>query len=165
MLLRPLHLFVLSLLCVIGNGCSTNDPDFCSLLLVAEVAEFDADVIASEMGLRGEGTQTHYCIYSTDSKEEVFLLSMGVATKNQPYNILQTYIPYMDGENNVELIEGVGNSAAALFSNDNASDRFRMLLANGDKWSVTIRAKSVSDKNATEFTVLMDLANKALSRF
>jgi hypothetical protein len=71
----------------------------------------------------------------------------------------------MEGENRVEMIDGLGLSAAALFSDDEETDRLRFLLANGDDWSVTIRAKGVSDTQSEKFALLKNLGNKALSRF
>lgn len=161
----PLQMLAIILLCSLGNGCTGGDLDFCSLVSLKEVLEFDADVVSSQMGMRGKSAPTRYCIYSNSNNEEVFLLSIGNPTKNPPYEILQTYLPYMDGENNVEIIDGIGNSAAALFSDDYETDKFRILIANGDKWSVTIRAHGIRDVNADKFIVLKELANKALSRF
>ena len=149
----------------ICSACSGGDLDFCSLLSLEEVRELDPDVISSEMGIRGKTAPTQYCVYSNSSDEEVFLLSIGNPTKNSPYRILQTYVPLMEGENNVVLISGIGKSAAALFSDDYESDKFRLLIANGDNWSVSIRAKGIHDENTSKFSVLKEMANKALSRF
>ena len=116
------------------------------------------------MGVRGKAA-TRYCVYSNSNNEEVFLLSIGNPTKNSPYDILKTYLPYMEGDNDVEMVKGIGNAAAALFSDDYETDRFRILIANGDEWSTTIRAKGISDTDSDKFIVLKELANKALSRF
>jgi len=163
--ISPLKLLALTILCSLGNGCTSSDPDFCSLLSLGEVLEFDADVVSSQMGMRGKSAPTQYCIYSNSNNEEVFLLSIGNPTKNPPYKILKTYIPYMEGKNNFVIIKDIGNSAAALFSDDYETDKFRILLANSDDWSVTIRAKGISEKDSDKFIVLKELANKALSRF
>ena len=95
----------------------------------------------------------------------MFLLSIGNPTKNLPYDILQTFSRYMEGENSVEMVVDVGNSAAALFSDDYEVDRFRILIANSNDWSVTVRAKGVSSKYSENFDVLKTLANRALNRF
>jgi hypothetical protein len=160
----PIRFTANALLCLLILGCSS-DPDFCSLLSINEVQTFDADIVSGEMGVRGETFPTRYCIYKDTIDEEVLLLSIGNPTKNLPYYILQTYIPYMEGENRVEMIDGLGQSAAALFSEDEQTDRLRFLLANGVEWSVTIRAKGVSDTQSEKFTLLKNLGNKALSRF
>ena len=165
MSINTLRSLAIALPCFIGNGCTSGDLDFCSLLSINEVMELDSDVVSSRMGMSGGSTPTNYCFYSNSNNEDVFQLSMGNPTKNSPYKILQTYLPYMEGENNVELIEGIGNSAAALFSDDYKKDKFRILIANGDKWSVTIRAKNIDDEYSEKFIALKDLANKALSRF
>lgn len=165
MKISPLQILAIVLLCIFGNGCTSSDLDFCSLLSLREVLELDSDVVSSQMSIRGDIAPTRYCIYSNSNNEEVFLLSIGNPTKNSPDEILQTYLPYMTGENNVEIIEGIGGSAAALFSDDYETDRFRILIANGDKWSVTIRASGISDENSDKFIVLKELGNKALSRF
>ena len=160
-----LKILFMVLLCSGGAGCTSSDPDFCRLLSLREVMELDSDVMSSEMGVRGKGAPTRYCVYSDSNNEEVFLLSIGNPTKNPPYDILKTYLPYMDGENSVERVEGTGIAAAALFSDDYEADRFRILIANGDKWSVTIRAKGIPDTDSEKFVALKGLANKALSRF
>lgn len=116
------------------------------------------------MGERGS-IPARYCIYKNVDGEDVFLLSIGNRTKNMPHEILQTYVPLMEGENEVEIVDGVGNTAAALFSDDDEQDKLRILIANGDKWSITVRAWGVSDKNSTKFRKVKELANKALSRF
>ena len=90
---------------------------------------------------------------------------MGNPTKNSPYKILQTYLPFMEGENRVERVERIGNSAAALFSHDYESDKFRILIANSDNWSITLRAQGITQKYSYKFLVLKDLADKTLSRF
>lgn len=162
---RSVHFLALILSCLIGKGCTSGDLDFCSLLSLEEVAQFDATVASSEMGSRNITAPTQYCIYTNSENEEVFLLSIGNATKNPPYDILKTYFPDAEGTDMVERIDGVGNSAAALFSDDYEMDRFRILIANGDKWSTTVRAKGVRDKDSNKFLVLKELANKALSRF
>lgn len=154
----------LIVLCASGTGCTSSDPDFCRLLSLSEVLELDSDVISSQMGVRGKAA-TRYCVYSNSNNEEVFLLSIGNPTRNSPYDILKTYLPYMEGDNNVEMVKGIGNAAAALFSDDYETDRFRILIANSDEWSTTIRAKGISDTDSDKFIVLKELANKALSRF
>jgi hypothetical protein len=161
----PMRFTANALLCLLVLGCSSGDPDFCSLLSINEVQTFDAGIVSGEMGVRGETFPTRYCIYRNTIDEEVLLLSIGNPTKNLPYYILQTYVPYMEGENRVEMIDGLGLSAAALFSDDEETDRLRFLLANGDDWSVTIRAKGVSDTQSEKFALLKNLGNKALSRF
>lgn len=159
-----LKILVLIALCASGAGCTSSDPDFCKLLSLREVLELDSDIVSSQMGVRGKAP-TRYCIYSNSNSEEVFLLSIGNPTKNPPYEILKTYLPYMEGDNTVEMVQGIGRAAAALFSDDYETDRFRILIANGDEWSTTIRAKGISDTDSDEFAVLKELANKALSRF
>lgn len=156
---------LLALVCFLGSGCGGADPDFCSLLSVDEVATFNPDVVASKVEVRGKNAPTRYCIYTTHSNEEVFFLSIGTATKNVPTVILQTYAAYMEGENSVVTVPGVGNSAAALFSADYPGDRFRMLIANNDKWSVTVRAKGIDSEDSPRFATVKKLANRALSRF
>lgn len=163
--IKPLRIPVVLLMCSIGYGCTSGDLDFCSLLSIREVMELDSDVVSSRMGIAGESTPTQYCFYSNSNNDDVFQFSIGNPTSNTPYKILRTYLAYMEGDNNVELIEGAGNSAAALFSDDYETDKFRILIANGDKWSVTIRAKNIDDKHSGKFMVLKELANKALSRF
>lgn len=159
------RVLILSLIFLAVNGCSGGKPEFCSLLTMEEVAQFDPTIISSEMGVRSPETPTHYCIYKNSQNQEVFLLSVGAATKNLPYNILKTFFPDTGGTDTVVLVEGVGTSAAALFSDDYPADRFRILIANGDKWSVTIRASGIPDEDSARFQVLKDLANKALTRF
>jgi hypothetical protein len=162
---RLFHLLTLTFFCLVCQGCTSSELDFCTLLSLEEVAQFDSDVVSGQMGIRNKTTPTQYCIYKNSMSEEVFLLSIGTPTRNLPYNILKTYFPNSEGTDKVELIEGVGNSAAALFSDDYGADRFRILIANGDKWSITIRAKGIIDKNSDKFFVLKELANKALTRF
>jgi hypothetical protein len=162
---RPQHILAILFLCFTGTGCSSADLDFCSLLSLSEVMELDPDVESSRMGIAGESAPTHYCFYRDSNNVDVFQFSMGNPTRNPPYKILQTYLGHMEGDNNVEHIEGVGNSAAALFSDEYETDKFRILIANGDKWSVTIRAKNIDDVSSEKFPVLKELANKALSRF
>lgn len=159
-----MQILVLVLLSLLGSACTEKRLDFCNLLSVSEVQEFDRKVISHEMGERGS-IATRYCIYKNVDGEEVFLLSVGNRTKNMPHEILQTYVPLMEGENEVEIVDGVGNTAAALFSDDYEKDKFRILIANNDKWSVTVSAIGVSDKNSTKFRKVKELANKALSRF
>jgi hypothetical protein len=162
---RAFRLLTLAVVLFAAKGCTGGKLDFCTLLTMEEVARFDSDIISSEMGVRNPEAPTNYCIYKNNKNEDVFLLSIGTATKNLPYNILKTYFPGDAGTDTVELIEGVGTSAAALFSDDYPADRFRILIANGDEWSVTIRAKGIRDKDSERFLVLKDLANKALTRF
>lgn len=97
--------------------------------------ELDTDVVSSQMGIRGKTAPTRYCIYNNSNNEEVFLLSMGNPTKNSPYDILQTYFPNTGVTDDVKLIEDTWSSAAALFSDDYETDKFRILIANSDKWS------------------------------
>jgi hypothetical protein len=163
--IKPVRILAILLLCSIANGCTSRDLDFCSLLSPSEVMELDPDVVSSHMGVAGKSTKTHYCFYENSNNENVFQFSMGNPTKNPPYKILQTYLPLMEGKNKVERIDGIGNSAAALFSDDYETDKFRILIANGDKWSITIRAKGIEDEYSNKFLVLKELANKALSRF
>ena len=165
MKIRQLPILVLVLLSSLGGGCTEKRLDFCNLLSVSEVQEFDRKVVSDEMGERGSVARTRYCIYKNVDDEEVFLLSIGNPTTHLPHEILQTYVPFMEGENEVEIVDGVGNTAAALFSDDFEKDKFRILFANGDKWSVTVRALGVSDKNSTKFLKVKELANRALSRF
>ena len=160
----PTRISVLALVTLFGGACTEKGVDFCNLLSVSEVQEFDRKVISHEMGERG-GVATRYCIYKNVDGEEVFLLSIGNRTKNMPHEMLQTYVPLMEGENEVEIVDGVGNTAAALFSEDDEKNKLRILIANGDKWSITVRAWGVSDKNSTKFRKVKELANKALSRF
>jgi len=162
---KPFHILILISLSLIGGGCTSNKLDFCSLLSLEEVSEFNADVVSSQMGVRGEETPTRYCVYKTKNNDEVFLLSIGNPTKNLPYDILQTFSLHMDGVNSVEMVIDVGNSAAALFSDDFETDKFRILIANSSDWSVTIRAKGVSSKYSEKFSTLKKLANTALERF
>jgi len=117
------------------------------------------------MGVRGGETPTNYCIYKNASSEEVFLLSIGNPTKNLPYDILQTFSGYMEGGNMVEMVVDVGTSGAALFSDENEVDKFRILIANSNDWSVTARAKGIDSQYSEKFGVLKSLANKALTRF
>ena len=152
-------------LCSVGNGCTSGDLDFCSLLSLSEVRELDPDIVSGHMGVAGKSPETHYCFYRNSNNENVFQLSMGNPTKNPPYKVLQTYLPYMEGQNKVERIEGVGNAAAALFSDDYETDKFRILIANSDKWSITVRAQGIADEYSYKFVVLIDLADRALSRF
>ena len=165
MKMNPFHTLVLILLCLIGSGCTSSNLDFCSLLSLEEMSGFDADIVSSEMGVRGEEAPTQYCIYKNSKNDEVFLLSIGNPTKNLPYDILQTFSLYMDGTNSVEMVIDVGNSGAALFSDDYETDKFRILIANGPDWSVTVRAKGVDSMYSENFSTLKTLANKALSRF
>jgi len=161
---RQMRTLLLVLVSLFGSACTEKGLDFCNLLSVSEVQEFDRKVISHEMGERGS-IATRYCIYKNVDGAEVFLLSIGNRTKNMPHEILQTYVPLMEGKNEVEIVDGVGNTAAALFSDDFETDKFRILIGNGDKWSVTVLALGVSDKNSTRFRKVKELANKALSRF
>lgn len=163
--IKPVRNLAILLLCSIVNGCASRDPDFCSLLSLSEVMELDPDVVSSHMGVAGKSPKTQYCFYRNSNNEGVFQFSMGTPTKNPPYKILQTYLPLMDGENRVEQIVGIGNSAAALFSDDYETDKFRILIANSEKWSITIRAQGIENEYSNKFLVLKDLAIKALSRF
>jgi hypothetical protein len=163
--IRLVRILVILLLCSIGNGCTSGDLDFCSLLSLSEVMKLDPDVVSSRMGVAGRSTKTHYCFYRNSNNDDVFQFSMGNPTKNSPYKILQTYLPLMEGENRLERVEGIGNSAAALFSDDYESDKFRILIANSDNWSITLRAQGITHKYSYKFVVLKDLANKTLSRF
>lgn len=165
MKIGQLRILVLVLLSFLGSGCTEKRLDFCRLLSVSEVQEFDPKVVSDQIGERGNIGRTRYCIYTNVDDEEVFLLSIGNATTNAPYEILQTYVPFMEGDNEVEIVDGVGNTAGALFSDDYETDKFRILIANGDKWSVTVRAMGVSDKNSAKFRKVKELADKALSRF
>ena len=165
MKMNLLHMLVITFLCSLASGCTSSDLDFCSLLSLEEVAEFNTNIVSSQMGVRGEEVPTQYCIYKTANNDEVFLLSIGNPTKNLPYDILQTFSRYMEGENSVEMVIDVGNSAAALFSDDYEVDRFRILIANSNDWSVTVRAKGVSSKYSENFDVLKTLSNRALNRF
>jgi len=162
---RVFRLLTVAVVLFAGKGCTGSKLDFCALLTMEEMNQFDSNIISSEMGVRNPETPTNYCIYKNNKNEEVFLLSIGTATKNLPYNILKTYFPDQAGTDTVEPIKWVGTSAAALFSDDYPADRFRILIANGDEWSVTIRAKGIRDKDSERFLVLKDLANKALARF
>ena len=162
---KLLHKLILISLSLMISACTSNKLDFCSLLSLEEVAEFDASIVSSQMGVRGEKAPTQYCIYKTANNDEVFLLSIGNPTKNLPYDILLNFSHYMEGENSVEMVIDVGNSAAALFSDDYEVDRFRILIANSNDWSVTVRAKGVSSKYSENFDVLKTLANRALNRF
>ncbi len=164
MKIRRVQILVLILSSLLGSACTEKGLDFCNLLSVSEVQEFDRKVISHEMGERGN-VATRYCIYKTVEGEEVFLLSIGNRTKNMPHEILQTYVPLMEGENEVEIVDGVGNMAAALFSDDDEKNKLRILIANGDKWSITVRALGVRDKNSTRFRKVKELADRALSRF
>jgi len=155
----------LAWLCLLGGGCGGGDPDFCTLLTIEEVTKLDAGVATSKTSVRGKTAPTRYCVYTNRNGEEVFMLSMGTATKNPPTSILQVYARYMDGSKSVRTVPDVGNSAAALFSDDYEEDRFRILIANNDKWSVTIRAKGIRDESSPRFDVVKELADKALSRF
>jgi hypothetical protein len=155
----------MTFLCSVGSGCTSSDLDFCSLLSLKEVAELDANIVSSQMGVRGEEAPTQYCIYKNTNNDEVFLLSIGNPTKNLPYDILLAFSRYMEGDNSVEMVIDVGNSAAALFSDDYEVDKFRILIANSNDWSVTVRAKGISSKYSEKFDVLKTLANKALTRF
>jgi len=163
--IRQVRILALVFLSFLGSGCTEKRLDFCRLLSVSEVQELDREVVSNEIGERGDVGRARYCIYKDVDGEEVFLLSIGNPTKHLPYEILQTYVPFMDGENEVEIVDGVGNAAAALFSDDYEKDKFRILIANDDKWSVTVRALGVSNKNSTEFRKVKELANRALSRF
>jgi hypothetical protein len=40
-----------------------------------------------------------------------------------------------------------------------------MLIANNDKWSVTVRAKGIDSEDSPRFATMKKLANRALSRF
>lgn len=163
--IRLVRFLSILLLCSIGNGCSSGDLDFCSLLSLSEVMELDPDVVSSQMGIAGKSPKTHYCFYRNSKNEDLFQLSMGNPTKNPPYKILQAYLPFMEGDNRVEQIAGIGNSAAALFSDDYETDKFRILIADSDKWSITIRAQGIANEYSDKFLVLKELANKALTRF
>lgn len=160
-----LSILILISLSLIGGGCTSDKLDFCTLLSLDEVSAFNADIVSSQMGVRGEESPTSYCIYKTGDGDEVFLLSIGNPTKNLPYDILQTFSQYMDGENTVDMVIDVGDSAAALFSDDFETDKFRILIANSSDWSVTVRAKGVSSKYSERFSTLKMLASKALERF
>ena len=159
------HILILISLSLMSSACTNNKLDFCSLLSLEEVAEFDANIISSQMGVRGKDAPTNYCIYKSTNNDEVFLLSIGNPTKNSPYDILQNFSRYMDGKNSVEMVNGVGISAAALFSDDYEIDKFLILIANSNDWSATVRAKGISSKNSEEFNVLKALVSKALARF
>ena len=162
---RACAVLILTSILLAASGCSGGDLDFCTLLTMDEVARFDPDIVSSEMGILSPETPTHYCIYKNKQNQEVFLFSMGTATKNLPYDILSTFFPDTGGTDTVVLVDGVGTSAAALFSDDYPADRFRIMIANGDKWSVTIRARGIPDEDSARFQVLKDLADKALTRF
>jgi hypothetical protein len=127
-----MRILVLVLLSLFGSACTEKGLDFCNLLSVSEVQEFDRKVISHEMGERGS-IPARYCIYKNVDGEGVFLLAIGNRTKNMPHEILQTYVPLMEGENEVEIVDGVGNTAAALFSDDDEKNKLRILIANGDK--------------------------------
>jgi hypothetical protein len=146
-------------------GCTGDKLDFCRLLSVSEVQEFHPGVSACHMDVRGKAAPTNYAIYTTGNNDEVFLLSIGNVTKNPPYQVLEAYMVYLEGENTVEPVTGIGNSAAALFSDDFDADKFRILIANGDDWSVTIRAAGIVNVDADRFHVLKKLGNLALERF
>ena len=165
MKMNPLHTTVVILSCSLVSGCTSDALNFCSLLSQDEITEFDANIVSSEMGVRGSEAPTQYCIYKNVHGEEVFLLSIGNPTKNLPYDILRAFSGYMEGDNTVEMVIDVGNSAAALFSDDYEVDKFRILIANGDDWSVTVRAKGIDSKYSEKFGVLKSLANMALLRF
>ena len=162
---RACALLILTSILLAASACSGGDLDFCALLTMEEVARLDPDIVSREMGIRSPETPTNYCIYKNRQNQEVFLLSMGTATKNLPYDILSTFFPDTGETDTVVLVEDVGTSAAALFSDDYPADRFRIMIANGDKWSVTIRAKGIPDEDSARFQVLKELANKALTRF
>jgi hypothetical protein len=162
---KLIRILILISLSLNGGGCTSNKLDFCTLLSLDELAEFNADIVSSQMGVRDEEAPTRYCIYKTGNGDEVFLLSIGNPTKNLPYDILQTFSLFMDGENSVDMVMDVGNTAAALFSNEFETSKFRILIANSSDWSVTIRAKGVSSKYSEKFSTLKTLANKALERF
>lgn len=160
-----LRTLITTYLCLLVSGCTSSDLDFCSLLSLEEVSEFDANITSKQMGVRGKDTPTNYCIYKNNNNEEVLLVSIGNPTKNLPYEILLTFSRFMEGDNSVEMVVDVGDSAAALFSEDYEVDKFRILIANNDDWSVTVRAKGISSKYSEKFAVLKKLANKALTRF
>ena len=162
---KACRLLTLAIFVLAGGGCTSGKLDFCTLLTMEEVSRFDPGIVSSEMGVRSPEAPTNYCIYKNSQNQEVLLLSIGNATRNLPYNILKTYFPNPDGADSVVLVEGVGSSAAALFSDDYPADRFRIMIANGDKWSITVRAKGIPDEHSERFQILKDLANKALTRF
>jgi hypothetical protein len=146
-------------------SCTADKLDFCNLLSVSEVQELGPGVNACHMDVRGKAAPTNYAIYTNSNNDEVFLLSIGNATKNPPYKVLETYMAYLEGENSLEPVTGIGTSAAALFSDDYDTDKFRILIANSDDWSVTMRATGIESVDSDKFQALKKLGNLALERF
>jgi len=154
----------LVLLGSLSSGC-VRPLELCSLLSVEEAREFDSSIIASATGLRDPISPKDYCIFTNSDGEELLLFTIGNATKNAPFEILQTYTAYMEGDNAVHRVDGIGNAAAALFSDDYDEDKFRILFANNDKWSITVRASGITSENSARFDALRRVSNRTLYRF
>ena len=146
------------LLSVMVMGCS-NPIESCSYLALEEVKELDPSIVSSSYVQRIKNHPTMFCIWKNSAGVELLLINVGLNTKNTPYAILDTF----KGEDQVRHIQGVGNSAAAMFSKKGMKDDLEIFLARNERWTLDMRSKLVGNVESKEFSVLKKLANKAFN--
>jgi hypothetical protein len=116
--------------------------------------------VSSNYESRIVGQPTNFCIWTDSAGDELLFINVGLQTTNSPYRILETF----KGEDRVELVTGVGNAAAAMFSSQDQGESLEIFLARNDRWTLDMRSKRVDGPDSAEFQTLKALANKAFER-
>lgn len=142
-------------------ACSAGQQDFCQYLSLDEARAFDPNITASEMR---QTPLILYCVWKAGPSDSLFL-SLDRATESTPRDFLRV-LAKNSPEDNTEVVSlsDVGGDGAALFLGDGAALDLDFLVAQNDRYSVTLRANKVRRQDTEKLDELRHIARTVLSR-
>ena len=142
-------------------ACSGAEQDFCQYLSLSEAQAFDSSITTSEMR---QTKLVLYCVWKAGSSDRLFL-SLDRAIESGPREFLKVLAKNSpETHDEVITLSDVGGEGAALFLGDGDTLELEFLVAQNDRYSVTMRAPDVERKDAGKLDRLRQTARTVLSR-
>jgi hypothetical protein len=142
-------------------ACSAGKQDFCRYLSLDEARAFDPSITASAMR---QTPLILYCVWKAGPSDSLFL-SLDRATETTPRDFLRVLAKNSPEENTeVVTLSDVGGDGAALFLGDGDALDLDFLVAQNDRYSVTLRANNVERSDTEKLDELRHIARTVLSR-
>lgn len=158
----PKRRYLLLLTCgLLLSACAEKQQDFCQYLSLEEARLFDANIVRSEM------RQTRallFCVWSDGASDRLFM-SLDRALDYTTTDFLKVVAQNStERYRQVVPVPGVGNEAAALYLGEEEPVELEFLIAQDQRYSITLKAPGVRKSDAEKLDALNQIANLVLSR-